>query len=97
MKRLIHLALLSLFFSGFVSAQEYYWVGGTGAWSDFDNHWATSSGGSVFHSQIPQSTDNVIFDENSFTAGGQIVNVDIQSAYCNDLTWTNTGSIVGNW
>ena len=25
------------------SAAERYWVGGTGSWSDDDNHWATLS------------------------------------------------------
>ena len=48
--------------------QTYYWVGGAGVWSDYANHWATSSGGTTFQTSIPTITDDVIFDSNSFTA-----------------------------
>ncbi|HNR20081.1 MAG TPA: hypothetical protein PKL45_08870, partial [Bacteroidia bacterium] len=34
------------------NAADYYWVGGTGNWSDV-SHWATTSGGSTFHTQPP--------------------------------------------
>ena len=40
-------------------AADYFWVGGTGNWSDFSNHWATSSGGNTFHSQVPTLNDLV--------------------------------------
>ncbi|MEL6558425.1 MAG: T9SS type A sorting domain-containing protein [Bacteroidota bacterium] len=43
---------------------EYYWVGGTGEWTDI-NHWATTSGGSVQPDTIPSSEDNIIIDQNS--------------------------------
>jgi hypothetical protein len=42
-------------------ATDYYWVGGTGNWSDYSNHWATSSGGAIFHTQVPTAVDNVFF------------------------------------
>lgn len=70
-------------------ATNYYWVGGTGNWSQFATHWATTSGGSVFQTQVPTSADNVYFDANSFTAAGQTVTVD-QVIYCNDMDWTGS-------
>jgi len=48
-------------------ATNYYWVGGSGNWSDYASHWATTSGGSTFHSQVPTTNDDVFFDANSFT------------------------------
>ncbi len=63
-------------------AADYYWVGGSGDWSDHANHWATTSGGSVFHPSVPSQFDNVIFDANSFTASGQTVTVTYES-FCN--------------
>ena len=48
------------------SATNYYWVGGSGSWSDYSNHWATSSGGNVYHVQIPTPNDDVFIDANSF-------------------------------
>ena len=53
-----HILVLVCMITGLTaSANEYYWVGGTGNWSDFASHWATSSGGSSFYLQIPQSGD----------------------------------------
>lgn len=48
-----------------------YWVGGTGNWSDDTNHWAASSGGLPILGDLPTSSDDVFFDANSFSAGGQ--------------------------
>lgn len=53
-------------------ADNYYWVHNTGRWVDTVN-WATTSGGTIKHHQIPTENDNVIFDENSFTNNGQKV------------------------
>ncbi|MFN0014214.1 MAG: hypothetical protein ACKVU2_06660 [Saprospiraceae bacterium] len=55
---LLHLRFffLAVFFAGVsisAHALDYYWVGGSGMWSDHNNHWATSSGGNVFHDQVP--------------------------------------------
>lgn len=69
-------------------AANYYWVGGSGNWSSYATHWATTSGGNVFHTQVPSSFDNVYFDANSFTAPGQIVTNDTTIAYCRDMDWT---------
>ena len=60
-----------------VFSANYYWVGGTGNWSDYSNHWATTSGGSTFHTGVPGQTDNVFFDDNSFGAAALVVTVDV--------------------
>lgn len=81
-----------------------YWVGGTSVapqnWSDCRN-WATSSGGSIAGStgvDPPTSgLDTVIFDASSFTAGRNIVNMDI-SGGASIMDWsgvTNTPSWTG--
>ena len=76
---------------------DYYWVGGTGNWSD-GSHWATTSGGTG-SGCAPASVDNVIFDANSFTAAGQTVTLNIEGPTCNNMTWTslsNTPAFNGN-
>ena len=72
--------------SSAAQAADYFWVGGTGLWDDLD-HWATSSGGSISQPQVPQSTDDVYFDANSFTAGNQTVTVGA-TVTCRNLDWT---------
>ncbi|MDO8525006.1 MAG: filamentous hemagglutinin N-terminal domain-containing protein [Candidatus Omnitrophota bacterium] len=63
---------------------DYYWVGGTGNWSEFATHWATTSGGAVFYGAVPGGADAVIFDANS---GGGTVTVDVA------VFWVNTFSM----
>lgn len=76
---------------------QYYWVGGTGNWSDFSNHWATASGGGTFHPSGPTTSDNVFFDANSFSAGGQTVTLDVDGSTANlDFTGsTNSPTLAG--
>ncbi len=80
-------------------AANYYWVGGTGNWNDLAN-WASSSGGAGnAYPQIPQSTDNVIFDANSFTANNQAVNINGTSTFCKNFDAsgiTKTGIVFNN-
>ncbi|MFT6336579.1 MAG: hypothetical protein ACJATI_003338, partial [Halioglobus sp.] len=71
----------------FASCGAYYWVGDSGDWSDFAGHWATSSGGTAFHGGIPGPGDDVFFDANSFTAAGQVVNVDVANAQTKNMSW----------
>jgi hypothetical protein len=82
------LLVLSLFLLTAVSAFaqiNLYWVGGSGNWSDHSNHWALSSGGAVYHNQVPSPLDTVIFDANSFPSGGTVsLNVD---AFCSKMVW----------
>mgnify|MGYP001068374451 CR=1 FL=1 len=42
----------------------YYWVGGSGNWSDV-SHWATISGGTTSVGCIPTLLDTVVIDDNS--------------------------------
>lgn len=87
MNRKITLLAMAIFTSISCNALNYYWIGGSGNWSDL-SHWSISSGGSISHSQVPQSSDNVFFDSNSFTASGQTVTVDLSVVQCADMTWT---------
>lgn len=74
--------------AGHLHAADYYWVGGSGNWSDYANHWATGSGGVIFHTTLPGPTDNVYFDANSFTADSQYVYIDSTFAFCYNMDWT---------
>lgn len=69
-----------------LSATDYYWVGGNGNWSNISN-WATTSGGNVTHNTAPTADDNVIFDQNSFSAANQQVTLDGDIAFCRDMVW----------
>ncbi|CAN5569799.1 hypothetical protein BH11BAC1_BH11BAC1_29990 [soil metagenome] len=57
-------------------ASNYYWVGGTGNYSDV-SHWATTSGGSTFQTVSPTSNDDIFFDVNSFPTAGDTMYFDI--------------------
>ena len=67
-------------------SENYYWVGGSGDWSDI-SHWATSSGGSVTHLTTPSAGDNVFFDVNSFSAANQTVTINGNLAFALNLTF----------
>ena len=67
---------------------DFYWVNGSGNWSDYANHWASTSGGSDFMVRAPSAIDNAFFDANSFTADGQTVNIDNDEITCADMSWT---------
>ncbi len=66
---------------------DYYWVGGSGDWSDI-THWSSSSGGNVQHSVLPTVNDNVIFDENSFKQPGESVNINRDNVFCKNMDWS---------
>ncbi|MEM6379678.1 MAG: hypothetical protein AAF705_15860, partial [Bacteroidota bacterium] len=95
MKTFLHLCLLSLV-SLPLSAADYYWIGGSGTWSDI-SHWATTSGGFVTHNQAPTADDNVFFDANSFTGPNETVTLNGDIAFCRDMIWqtgTQNASLV---
>ncbi|MGB0422784.1 MAG: hypothetical protein ACPGED_00610, partial [Flavobacteriales bacterium] len=58
-------ALLVIMISSIAVSAQYYWVNGTGEWSDYANHWATTSGGGSYHASAPSEFDDVYFDANS--------------------------------
>ncbi|MBN8703180.1 MAG: T9SS type A sorting domain-containing protein [Bacteroidetes bacterium] len=78
----IHIA-----FSTTAIASNYYWVGGTGNWSDYANHWATTNGGNTFHTSAPTTADDVYFTAQSFSSANSVVTLD-SVAYCHNLTFT---------
>ena len=83
------LLLFFLVFPIFAMAQtDYFWVGGSGNWTEATTHWATTSGGSSFHSAAPTSADDVFFDANSFNAIGQTVTVNKLGDLCKNMDWT---------
>ncbi|MEA1873342.1 MAG: T9SS type A sorting domain-containing protein [Bacteroidota bacterium] len=79
-------------------AADYYWVNGTGDWSDYETHWATSSGGSTMHTSVPGQVDDVFFDANSFASANATVNIDMEATF-HSMDWTgatNTPDIIGS-
>ncbi len=80
-------ALCSFIVSFNCSAADYYWVGGSGNWSDI-SHWVTTSGGTVQHNTIPTASDHVFFDTRSFTGPNQVVTVNNPTIYCKNMIWT---------
>lgn len=66
---------------------NYYWVKGSGSWSDL-THWATSSGGSTFQSQVPTFKDDVYFNESSFNSAGEEIVLNVSNAVCNNFIWS---------
>lgn len=71
-------------FSNALFGIDIYWIGGSGKWSDL-SHWATTSGGNIRPSAIPGSNDKVIFDDKSFSAPNQTVEIDQQITFCQSL------------
>jgi gliding motility-associated-like protein len=70
------------------TAQNLYWVGGTGNWNN-SAHWDTISGGPG-GACVPSPFNNVFFDSKSFTAINQTVTVNIGNAVCRDMDWTGS-------
>jgi gliding motility-associated-like protein len=81
------LVISFLLFSGNLKAANYYWVGGSGDWSDI-NHWVTTSGGSVNYTLVPTAYDDVHFDANSFTGSNQTVTLNAANYVCHNMTWS---------
>ena len=77
--------LFCLFLFQNLFAADYYWVGGNGNWTDYSHHWATTSGGNVYHPQIPGPLDNVIIDNKSLS-GKTTITLDQTIETCNDMT-----------
>jgi gliding motility-associated-like protein len=84
LKRL--LLLLAVFLTTFsIRAANFYWVGGTGKWSDA-KHWSATSGGPS-GSAVPGVNDDVYFDQQSFTADKQTVMI-TSAAACRNMDWS---------
>ena len=58
------LLICFLFMTSHLVALDYYWVNGSGNWSEYATHWAkipNPTGASDYHANIPTSDDDVIF------------------------------------
>ncbi len=87
MKNVLFL-LIALLITNFGFAEKYYWVGGSGKWSEL-HHWSPVSGStSINHGVIPTYNDTVFFDANSFSATNQTVTIDVGHAICMRMDWT---------
>ena len=70
-------------------AADFYWVGGSGNWSDI-SHWRTTSGGATYPSVVPGSSDNVYFDANSgFTTTSKTVTLNV-TGNCHNITFAGS-------
>lgn len=77
----------------FSLAQNNYWVGNSGNWSDV-THWASSSGGIGGTGRVPVIQDTAIFDTSSFTIPGRTVTIDMTDlSSINASAVTNTPTI----
>lgn len=95
MKAILRISILStiLFFQfSILHAANYYWVGGSGNWSDYNAHWATHSGGQVFWNHVPTPDDTVIFDSLSFPTAHDTVYAD-NNVYCHSMKWLHCDSM----
>ncbi|PIF45301.1 gliding motility-associated-like protein [Chryseobacterium sp. 52] len=75
-----------------LSARHFYWIGGSGNWSD-PSHWTMNTGGvaDLVNFCLPTAMDHVFF--NQFSGKNYTVNLDIP-AYCNNMIWEEvTGSV----
>ncbi|NVN95188.1 MAG: hypothetical protein HXX18_07895, partial [Bacteroidetes bacterium] len=87
-KILILCIIVQFFAANSARAVNYYWIGGSGDWSNI-SHWATSSGSTITHFTVPGAFDNVYFDQNSFTSAGQTITINT-NAICADLDFTGS-------
>ncbi len=86
MKNLYLIPVLILINYGLLSQDNYYWVGGSGNWSDLI-HWQLDNGSTPL--SLPYEINPVIFNENSFIEEDDYVIIDISNVYCKDMTWEN--------
>ena len=88
MKKLLQSLLFLTFLITIPKAQalDYYWVGGSGNWSDI-NHWSAVSGNvpMQLHTITPTSNDNVILDSLSFPSSGGTITINLNIAFCRNL------------
>lgn len=90
MRTLTTLSIL-FFITTNLFAADYFWIGGTGSWSDI-SHWATTSNGVITHNQAPTSNDDVFFDFNSFSAPGQVVTLNNNIIFCHSMSWNGVAN-----
>ncbi len=103
MLRIYLIALILMLATVKLSALDYYWVNGSGAWSQFATHWAKIPNPTLpahYHANVPTADDDVYFgDTNGGTA--YTVNVDAGSTVpkCKNMDWTGVpaGTVWGGF
>lgn len=75
-----------MFLPALLVADDYYWVGGQGNWSDL-NHWKLENGQTP--NEVPDANDNVIFNENSFNFKFDTVFIFTGNPTCKSMIWEN--------
>lgn len=84
MKHKLYFILLFLAYQFLPAQNNYYWVGGTGSWSDL-NHWRIGSASGQTATIIPSRYDNVYITSGSgFPASGGTLTIP-SSATCKDF------------
>ena len=91
MKKIILLSLFVLL-AIFGFSADFYCVGYGGSWSDYTNHWATTSNGTTMHTRVPDANDNVYFDQFSFNSSNQVVVVDTTFISCSTMSWNTVSN-----
>ncbi|RWU06147.1 Calx-beta domain-containing protein [Pedobacter chitinilyticus] len=87
MKKTLLICLLVLF-AFQLRAADYYWVGGSGNWSQVNLHWSSTSGGVPNRSIVPGTGDDVYFDANSgLDASSVIILPTSGNAVCRNMSW----------
>lgn len=80
-----------LFSVGYLNAQTYYWVGGSGYWNDA-THWSLTSGGST-SGYVPGLNSDVVFDNNSLLQTENVLTIHaLQSFGFKSITSLNSNS-----
>ncbi len=86
MKKLL-LAFVLLSSVVHLSAEQYYWIGGTGNWSD-PAHWSLDDNGSgISAGVVPTITDDVYFNEFSFENSTDTLFVQALNIACQGMDW----------
>ncbi len=78
---------LNVTYNNGVSNRTLYWVGNTNNWSN-SLSWSTTSGGPG-GACMPTASDDVVFNGASFSGSGQIATINIATATCRNMTWTD--------
>lgn len=84
----------NVIFKSSFSEETYYWVGGSGSWTD-TSHWTKQDGGTYPATDVncpPSVNTNVVFNQNSgFTSSNKVVSI-AGVTFCKDMTWNNAES-----
>jgi alpha-tubulin suppressor-like RCC1 family protein len=95
LKYKILFTLCILFSALKINAQNYFWIGGTGNWSD-TTHWSNKTGGldstAIFYSTPPTLGSKVIFDTNSFLTATDTVYFDVERTDIVSMKWLNSAN-----